>query len=208
MTTKNSKGRPALISKKEIIECALTLGLSKASMNGLGKALGVTAPALYRHMKSKNELIVECCDYIMGKVELPKQSDWESYLYDFGENFRQVLLATPGSVEFIRYNQQFTPNSKILVDNALGVLMNAKFDVQTGFMAFSSIFTRVTDIVQHQEQSQYLLSNGVKPDLQLPDAETLPNLALLFGEVKPVNYDNYFKDGMKITLEGIKAVYC
>lgn len=54
MSEKSSKGRPAQISRKDVVECALNLGLENVSMHALGKQLGVSATALYRHVGSKS----------------------------------------------------------------------------------------------------------------------------------------------------------
>lgn len=208
MSTKNKKGRPAQISKKQIVECALKMGLSKVSMHALGKQLGVSATALYRHVSSKEELIVLCCDYVMERVAIPKEAEWEQYLYAFARNFRKVLLSIPGSVEFIRYNQQFTPATSVLANDVLGVFREAQFGAEEGFMAFASVFTRVTDIVQHQEQAERLQLNAENQEAESVDAEKLPNLAWLLKQTKPVDYERYFEDGIKITIEGLKVVYC
>lgn len=97
MSEKSSKGRPAQISRKDVVECALNLGLENVSMHALGKQLGVSATALYRHVGSKEALVDLCCDYVLGKVELPQEKDWEAYLYTFAKNFRQALMSIPGS---------------------------------------------------------------------------------------------------------------
>lgn len=208
MSAKHNKGRPAQISKAEIVECALKIGLPKVSMHSLGKQLGVSATALYRHVSSKEELIVFCCDYVMKKVAIPEETEWEQYLYSFARNFRTVLLSIPNSVEFIRYNQQFTPSTRILANDVLGVFREAHFEAEVGFMAFATVFTRVTDIVQHQEQAERLQRSSVQQKITPVDAEKLPNLAWLLKESKPVDYEKYFEDGIKITIEGLKVVYC
>ncbi|WP_028767699.1 TetR/AcrR family transcriptional regulator [Shewanella fidelis] len=204
MVATNTKGRPAQISKVEVIECALNLGLHNLSMHALAKQLGVTATALYRHVSSKEELIACCCDYVMKRVGIPAETDWQQYLYCFAKNFRSSLLAVPHSVQFIRHHQQFTPATSILVDDALGVLRNEHFDAEVGFMAFVSVYTKVMDIVQHQEQA---LANSTNEQELAVDAEVLPNLAWLLAQAKPVDYERYFEDSIKITLEGLKAVY-
>ncbi|MCL1140301.1 TetR/AcrR family transcriptional regulator [Shewanella pneumatophori] len=204
MAITNTKGRPAQISKVEVIECALHLGLHNFSMHSLAKKLGVSATALYRHVSSREELIICCCDYVMQRVDIPTETQWQQYLYAFARNFRDTLLATPNSVQFIRHNQQFTPATCILVNDALGIFRADNFDAEVGFMAFACVYTRVTDIVQHQEQAR--ANSADKQELTV-DAEALPNLAWLFSQTKPVDYQQYFEDGIKITLEGLKAVY-
>ncbi len=90
-------------------------------MHALGKQLGVSATALYRHVGSKEALVDLCCDYVLGKVALPQEKDWEAYLYTFAKNFRQALMSIPGSVAFIRHSQSFTPASSIIVNDILGI---------------------------------------------------------------------------------------
>lgn len=203
MNTRNKLGRPALLSTTQIIECALTSGLPAISMNSLGKKLGVSATALYRHVSSKEQLIALCCDHVMKKVTPPNETEWEECLFTFAKNFRKVLLSIPGAVEFIRYNQQFTPSTNILIDHILGILRQSKFEAEISFMAFACVYTRVTDIVQHQEQSKFRHKNSTDSI----NLENLPNLAWLMEQKTPVNYDKYFDDGIKITIEGLKAVY-
>ncbi|GAK84532.1 hypothetical protein JCM19238_2100 [Vibrio ponticus] len=169
--------------------------------------MGVSATALYRHVRSKEELIELCCDYVMAQVSIPDEVEWDKYLYVFADNFREVLLSTPGSVDFIRHNQTFTPASRVIVNDILGIFRQAQFDAEVGFMAFASVFTRVTDIVQHQEiAAKQIDSNDEQKHSQF-DATKLPNLAWLIKQTTPVDYDRYFADGIKITIEGLKVVY-
>ena len=93
------KGRPSQVSKADIIECALNLGFSNLSMHSIGKQLGVSATALYRHVSSKEELISLCCDHVMERVGSSDDKEWTSYLLSFATNFRKALLSRPGSVE-------------------------------------------------------------------------------------------------------------
>ncbi|USE03651.1 TetR/AcrR family transcriptional regulator [Vibrio sp. SCSIO 43133] len=207
MTNKKGKGRPAQITRSEVIECALQIGLSNVSMHTLGKQLGVSATALYRHVSSKEELIVCCSDYVIEKIELPQEKEWDKYLYAFAENFRSVLLSYPNSVEFVRYNQQFTPASSVLANDVLGVFRKSGFEAEVGFMAFASVYTRVTDIVQHQEQAKLQPQTASNQEPSSLIDNTLPNLAWLLKQTKPVDYEKYFVDGIKITIEGLKVVY-
>ncbi|WP_252030565.1 TetR/AcrR family transcriptional regulator C-terminal domain-containing protein [Vibrio sp. SCSIO 43135] len=208
---KSNKGRPAQISKEDVVNGALSIGLSSVTMNSLGKQLGVSATALYRHVSSKHALILMCSDMVLGKVALPEESDWEGYLYTFAERFRQALLSMPGSVEFVRHTQEFTPATNVLANDVLRVLGDAGFEPEIGFMAFASVYTRVTDLVEHQERSSMVKANETSSQENsemLSQLDELPYLAKLLSNTQPLDYDQYFKDGIKITIEGLKAVYC
>ncbi len=74
-------------------------------------------------------------------------------------------------------------------------------------MAFASVYTRVTDIVQHQQlANQHSQSASTVEQLSI-DTNRLPNLAWLMQQAKPVDYEAYFEDGIRITIEGLKVVY-
>ncbi|MGI9877156.1 TetR/AcrR family transcriptional regulator [Vibrio chagasii] len=204
MPNNKRKGRPSQVSKADIVDCALNLGLTNLSMHSIGKQLGVSATALYRHVSSKEELISLCCDHVMEKVASPTDQEWTQYLSSFAVNFREALLSIPGSIEFVRANQQFTPASSIIANDVLGIFREAQVDAEVGFMAFASVFTKVTDIVQHQERAEFLEHSDEPPRLPNINSEQLPNLAWLFEQTKPVDYGQYFEDGIKITIEGLK----
>ncbi|GLO62424.1 TetR family transcriptional regulator [Vibrio sp. MACH09] len=207
MTTKNNKGRPAQITETDIIECALEIGLPNISMNSIGKSLGVSATALYRHVSSKEDLIASCCEHVMKEITVPKDTDWEQYLYTFARNFRTALLSKPNSVDFIRHYQNFTPSSSVLANDVLGIFREAQFDAEVGFMAFATVFTRVTDIVQHQEQAGRTIKSSAEQKAPSIETEKLPHLEWLLKQSKEVDYEKYFEDGIRITIEGLKVVY-
>jgi len=50
-------GRPARISPKHIVDAAIGIGLARVTIKEVADRLGVTAPALYRHIKSRDELV-------------------------------------------------------------------------------------------------------------------------------------------------------
>jgi hypothetical protein len=51
-------------------------------------------------------------------------------------------------------------------------------------------------------------TSSSKNSEMLSQLDELPYLAKLLSNTQPLDYDQYFKDGIKITIEGLKAVYC
>ena len=50
-------GRPARIDSARIVNAAIEIGLSRVTVKEVASRLGVTAPALYRHVKNRDEIV-------------------------------------------------------------------------------------------------------------------------------------------------------
>jgi AcrR family transcriptional regulator len=50
-------GRPARIDPARIVKAAIEIGLARVTIKEVALRLGVTAPALYRHVKNRDELV-------------------------------------------------------------------------------------------------------------------------------------------------------
>ncbi|GAB2468363.1 TetR/AcrR family transcriptional regulator [Xylanimonas ulmi] len=75
------RGPKAHLSVERIVDAALALadaeGLAAVSMARLGKALGVSPMALYRHVGSKDELLVHLTDRVAADLPaLPSEGAW------------------------------------------------------------------------------------------------------------------------------------
>ena len=76
------------IRREQIVEAALGLiaaqGVRKLSMAALARRVGVVPSALYRHFKSKEEIIQAAVQWVRRRV---------------GENMKEVCQATPNALE-------------------------------------------------------------------------------------------------------------
>ena len=74
--------------REQIVEAALSLiaaqGVGRISVAALARRVGVVPSALYRHFKSKEEIIQAAVQWVRRRV---------------GENMREVCLATPHALE-------------------------------------------------------------------------------------------------------------
>jgi AcrR family transcriptional regulator len=50
-------GRPPRIDPARIVKAAIAIGLSRVTVKAVAQRLGVTAPALYRHVRSRDEIV-------------------------------------------------------------------------------------------------------------------------------------------------------
>ncbi|MDR3419567.1 MAG: helix-turn-helix domain containing protein [Nevskia sp.] len=56
-TRASRAGRPARIDPKRIVEAAIDIGLARVTVKEVAERLGVTAPALYRYVRNRDELV-------------------------------------------------------------------------------------------------------------------------------------------------------
>ena len=50
-------GRPPRVDARSIVDAAIGIGLSHVTLKEVAERLGVTAPALYRHVKNRDEIV-------------------------------------------------------------------------------------------------------------------------------------------------------
>lgn len=91
------------LSKDAVVEAALALadeeGLEAVTFRGLGDRLGVTAMALYRHVRDKDDLLDAMAERLCAELDLPDASTgWWEGLAELARSLRVVLLQRPWAV--------------------------------------------------------------------------------------------------------------
>jgi AcrR family transcriptional regulator len=92
-----------LLSRDRIRARALALvdadGLTALSMRRLAAELGVQAPSLYTHYKTKDDLLQDIADGIMAAVDTSAfAADWRGGLRVWARSYRAALAAHPNMV--------------------------------------------------------------------------------------------------------------
>lgn len=97
-------------SQQRIIEAALALlkkeGLNNLSLRKLGGAVGMQAPAIYWHFKSKDELVDYMAEAILqqefGELTLrPQDQPWPDWLGDVMRRLREAMLRYPDGARVV-----------------------------------------------------------------------------------------------------------
>jgi AcrR family transcriptional regulator len=70
------------------------------TVRALADELGVSPMSLYRHIDSKDDLLDEVVDNLLGRIPAPSapQSDWRGYLADAAVRFRRFLIRHPAAL--------------------------------------------------------------------------------------------------------------
>ncbi len=84
------RGRPPQISKEQIVEAAVEIGLDSFSIQGIADRLGVTPPALYSHVSGRDEIVGLVAADLIARLDVPADdhTDWREWLVAFGKQAR------------------------------------------------------------------------------------------------------------------------
>ena len=108
-TPRRRVGRPSkrILSMRLIVDRALEIvtdeGLDSLTMSRLAGALEVTPAALYNHVSSKDEILREVQDRIMGQLDLAgfDEDPWPVALRRWAVSYRNTMAAQPDLIALI-----------------------------------------------------------------------------------------------------------
>jgi len=109
-------GRPARVSRRLIAEAALEVGLSTLTLTSLAHRLGVDHSTLYRHVASRDDIVLLACDTAIARMEWPDVPDlptaelraptdasWRAYLAQAVERIWDMYDLYPGLASAIHH---------------------------------------------------------------------------------------------------------
>lgn len=117
-----------------IAETAMRMTLEQPStpltLSRLGAELAADPTALYRHFRSRDELIRELGDRLFGEVlqQLEPADDWQGSLRNTAATIRRVLLRRPALAADLGVRFTGGPNERRGVELLTGILREAGFD--------------------------------------------------------------------------------
>lgn len=208
MPPARKRGRPANISLDKIIEAALDIGFHGISMHAIARKLDVAVSALYRHVGSKDDLLLLCTDIVSQKIALPETPSWQEHLKVLARSYRKVTLSMPGSVEFVREVGLTTPAACAVVDRSIGVLRHSGFPGDLAYMTCIGMISHATDMALHEEQDRRNagLRGGEEAEAILRRMSlTYPNIGWALSGEFALDREAYFELGLRVYIDGIEV---
>jgi AcrR family transcriptional regulator len=141
----NRPGRPASISRTDVVDAAVRLaervGLDRFTMSQLAEALGVAPMTAYHHVTSRTELVQLVVEQLLYRVEIPGRDagPWDVRLKVLEANVRRELGTVPGIRTGLHSDGSQAGGR--LADAVLAILSEAGFDESTALLAYGAMFT-------------------------------------------------------------------
>jgi TetR/AcrR family tetracycline transcriptional repressor len=181
-------------------------GLDKLTVRRLATGLGVQAPALYWHFRSKRALLDHMTDAIVAPVVagLPSGGPWLAWLEDAGFALHAALLAhRDGARVALGADLTVARSLGELAERAVGVLHDAGFPLGEA--------TRAAGVLVH-----FVLGRAVEDQTRLPPSEEaavlaaasfpFPLMARGLRERAGSTVEDDFRYALGVLLAGLEAV--
>ncbi len=128
----HSAGATVLLDRKQVVEEAITLlqetGLDGLSTRRLAVRLNVKSPALYWHVRNKDELLQLVADAICGQMVLPSSKhDFRERLKTIAREYRRVLTTYRDAARLFAEQPPVGPHRMKLYDVAVKTFLDEGF---------------------------------------------------------------------------------
>ena len=201
------------------IAVADAVGLAALSMRRVAAELGGAPMSLYRHVRDKDELLLQMMDAAIAEVTLPEPpDDWRTGL----ELAARALWAgfrrhpwLPAALSLTR--PQLLPGALSYSEWVLGVLSRAGWDATTTFTTHLTVFTFVRGLAVNLEQeAEAEAASGVTDDEWMTGQESAlealvadgrhPHFTRVLSSMEfDLDLDALFEFGLSRLLAGIAA---
>ena len=203
--------RPILVSAA--LKILDEVGLEGLTLRRLASDLGVQAPALYWHFKSKQELLDEMATQVFlegtRKLQVKPGLSWKKWMIRYGKGLRQILLSHRDGARMISGTRITDVSLYDSMENSLQFLAREGFSLRRSMLMMSTIYSYVIGFVI-EEQAVIAAAkepvNVYDPEVRAArmDAEKYP-LAIEAGKYLFQEYDRHFEDGLMLIVDGLSS---
>ncbi len=212
------EGRRRALTRERVVAEALSViaadGAGALSMRALAGRLGVVPGALYRHVRSKEQLCDLAVDGVLAEVDsrVRRAAGWPEQVRVLTGRLRAVLEKHPGIAALLKTRDPLGPHSLMLADAFLAALQQAGLPDKDTAQAFALVYDytlgfALTDRTTVNEQR--VMDPATRRQLReffrsLP-ADRFPALAVLGEHVWAGHRDQRFTAGLETLLTGLQA---
>ncbi|MBB5132138.1 AcrR family transcriptional regulator [Thermocatellispora tengchongensis] len=146
-------GRRPTFEIADIAEAALAVGFRDLTMTAVAARLGVKHSSLYRHVPSRDDLLIAAMDLAVRRVEWPEpDAGWRVYLERTGDTVWEVFAAHPGMAERVRELPRTPPAVIRLFYKTAHALTGFGFPPRLAVLAVDSVVDLAADVYVGYEQ--------------------------------------------------------
>jgi TetR/AcrR family tetracycline transcriptional repressor len=205
------------LDRSILISAALKIldevGLEGLTLRRLASDLGVQAPALYWHFKSKQELLDEMATRVFlegtRKLQVKPGLSWKKWMIRYGKGLRQILLSHRDGARMISGTRITDVSLYDSMENSLQFLAREGFSLRRSMLVMSTIYSYVIGFVIEEQAVLAAAKEPVNvydPEIRAArmDAEKYP-LAIEAGKYLFQEYDRHFEDGLMLIIDGFSS---
>ncbi|MDH3227638.1 MAG: TetR/AcrR family transcriptional regulator [Thermoleophilia bacterium] len=205
------RGRPARLSREQIIQTALGLadaeGLEAFSMRRLARELDVSPMALYGYFEAKNDLVRAMLDVVsqgLGPVE-PGDREWPDHLADMGWRMRANILEHPRLAQLFVTAPALGGRAMHVVEEMIGALRSQGVPAETAVRAVYAVTAYAIGFVaQEVPRRERGDTASRRSALQSLPEDRFPNMVELAEVAAGYSSDEQFESGLHSLIDGYR----
>ena len=200
----------AALIREDVIDAAAELvaehGYDRLNMRALATRCGVATMTLYRHVRTKEDLMGALADRVLGELTLPTPGTltWQDEIAAVFRSVHDLLLAHPDLVETAAKQHVAGEAAYRGAEVVLDALRRAGIEGEAAASAFATLFAYTLGFVQQQLHTSGGASlahrHAVLERLPVDDFE---NLRRLGGVFLLRHSDRHFEDGLDVIIRGL-----
>ena len=206
-------GRGRTLNTPMIVERTLEMidaqGLGSITMRTVAKELGTGAASLYRHVESRDALLLLVMDHIFGLIvahlELAEGLTWDEALRTMALIARRTMLDHGHAIPILAMGPHVGPMSLALQECVLGALIDEGLAPRDALLSFNALAQWVIGfVISEYETSERRGTTGLLAErIASLDPERFPRLRSLDDSLLPVEPDDEFAFGLDVLLAGL-----
>jgi AcrR family transcriptional regulator len=209
--------RRALTRERVVAEALFVIaadGAGALSMRGLAARLGVVPGALYRHVRSKEQLCDLAVDGVLAEVDTRADHalGWAEQVRVLARRLRAVLEDHPGIAALLKTRDPLGPHSLALAEAFLTPLQEAGLPARQTAQAYSLVYDYTLGFalsdrttVNEQRVQDPATRRQLHAFFRSLPAGQFPALTVLGQHVWAGNRDQRFATGLDTLLAGLQA---
>ncbi len=214
----SEESRRRVLTRERVVAEALTViatdGADALSMRALAARLGVVPGALYRHVRSKEQLRDLVVDEVLAEVDTRAGHalSWTEQVKTLARRLRAVLEDHPGIAALLKTRDPLGPHSLALAEAFLTSLQQAGLPAQQTALAFSLIYDYTLGFalsdrttVNEQRVHDPAIRHQLHAFFRSLPADRFPALAALGEHVWADNRDRRFTASLDTLVRGLDA---
>ena len=209
--------RRALTRERVVAEALAVIsadGAAALSMRALAARLGVVPGALYRHVRSKDQLCDLVVDGVLAEVDCHAGHDlaWTGQVKVLACRLRAVLEDHPGIATMLKTRDPLGPHTLALAEALLAALRQSGLPQPQTALAFWLVYDYIVGFaisdrttVNEQRVQDVATLRQLHAFFQSLPADRFPVLAAVGEHVWADNRDQRFSVGLDTILAGLRA---
>ena len=209
-TRERRRGRPPTIDREAVLDAAISLldgeGVEALTMRRLAGELGVSAMAPYRHVSSKDELMMVLVDRLAARLTYPpRPTDPKGAMLVLWSTIYDSLAEHPWVPEMLARRQMMAPSVLGAIEEIHAALGNAGLSIEAAVRAYRVMWNFTLGSLLVRAGSKSDAASQQRRLRGAPDPARYPMLAAAAATWSAARGGDSYRDDLEVLIDALLA---